>query len=367
MQDLNLAHGGRLTIDLGKLAANWRLLAKRCAPAPCAAVIKADAYGLGLDRIARALVRAGAKTLFVAHLSEGVRARAVAKDVQIFVLNGLTPDTEHLYPAYDLIPVLGSLPELERWGAFCLAQNSDMPAALHFDTGMNRHGFSLSEIATVKATAKYMNIKLILSHFTQAEQPEAPQNTRQIADFAKVRAAFQDVPASLANSSGIFLNEQPFYNMARSGYALYGGNPTPYAQNPMQSVVTLEVYIQQVRYIEAGAQVGYGSLWTAKRVSRLGLLSLGYADGLPRSAKNTDQEAGTVFYIDGIPCPVVGAISMDMTVIDITDSPKATVGSCVEIIGQHQGLDQLGAAAGTIGYEILTRLGRRFNRTYLEG
>ena len=366
MQDLNAAHGARLTIDVRKLVANWRFLAEKVAPAQCAAVIKADAYGLGLERVARALVRAGAKTLFVAHLSEGVRARAVAKDVQIFILNGLAPDTEHLYPAYDLIPVLGSLPELERWGAFCIAQNSHMPAALHFDTGMNRHGFSLSEIAPVKAIAKYMNIQLILSHFTQAEMPDVPQNARQMADFAMLRGAFPDFALSLANSSGIFLKDRPYYDMVRPGYALYGGNPTPYTQNPMKDVISLSATLRQIRQIEAGAQVGYGSLWTAKRPSRLGLLSLGYADGLPRAAKGTDAKTGAVFYIHGQPCPVVGGISMDLTVIDVTDAPQAEAGSEVEIIGPHQSLDQLGAAAGTIGYEILTRLGRRFERTYLD-
>ena len=361
---LAAAHGARLTIDLPKLVANWRFLAKRVAPALCAAVVKADAYGLGLEPVVAALTKAGCQTFFVAHLAEGARARAVSPETKIYILNGLPPNSESFYQEHNLTPVLGSLAELAQWTAFC--QEKHLPAALHFDTGMNRHGFAPSDVAQVKSRILGLDICLVLTHLTEAEMPDAPSNARQIADFAAIRAAFPTVPASLANSSGIFLPQQPYLDLARPGYALYGGNPTPYTANPIQNVICLEATIRQIRFIETGDQVGYGSLWKAKRPSRLATLSLGYADGLPRAAKGTDARVGAHFYVNGKPCPVIGGISMDLTMIDVTDAPEAALGAVVEIIGPHQSVDQLGAISETIGYEILTRLGQRFARTYLE-
>ncbi len=351
------AHGARLTIDLGAIVANWRILAVR-GGAPCAAVVKADAYGCGIGRVGPALWAAGCRTFFVAHLSEGVAARAVLPEAAIYVLNGLLPGTLAAYAAHGLRPVLGSVAEMADWASFSAGFR---PAALHVDTGMNRLGLPVPEALELAGTPGIAacGIDLLLSHFVSAEKPEDPVNARQIADFARVRAAYPGVLASLANSSGVFL-EGAGHDLLRPGYALFGGNPRPGSINPMRPVVRLEALIAQVRAVEAGATAGYNGRWTAPAPSRLATLSLGYADGFPRAISGRGQAL-----VGGVPCPILGLVSMDLIILDVTAAPAAERGATAVLIGDSLDIDTVGQAAGTIGYEILTGLGSRYVRTYV--
>jgi alanine racemase len=362
-----------LSIDLDALKANWRLLADRVAPAACGAVVKADAYGLGIEQAVPALARGGCRIFFVAHLTEGVRARAAVREagfddaIDIYLLHGLQPGL-HIHPdyaAYRLLPVLGSRPELEAWS---LAGAG--PCALQIDTGMNRIGLAAEALAGLSpGLLDRSGAVLLMSHFVSAEEPWSPLNTGQIERFEAVQAvAFPGLPASLANSSGIFLPQQPFYDLVRPGYALYGGNPCPGQPNPMRPVIRLDAGILQTREIGAGESVGYNSRWTASRPTRLATIGVGYADGVPRGARSVGTGDGPVALVGGVRCPWVGRVSMDLSIIDVTDAPPDATGpgALVELIGSTNTVDDFGAQCGTIGYEILTGLGGRYSRVYVE-
>lgn len=353
------AHGGRLTVDLGAIAENWRRLGARAPGIPCAAVVKADAYGCGLGPVASALWTAGCRTFFVAHLGEGVAARAVLPEAAIYVLNGLCPGSAAACREHALRPVLGSEEELREWAGFAHGAH---PAALHVDTGMNRLGLSVEEGLALAghAVIREAGIDLLMSHLVSAERPDEAVNARQLADFARLREGFPGLPASLANSSGVFLGVGAHHDLLRPGYALFGGNPTPGRENPMRPVVRLEAPILQVRTVEAGTSVGYNGLWTAPARRRLATLSLGYADGYPRSASNRGRAL-----VGGVSCPILGLISMDLVILDVTDAPEAARGVPATLIGDDLGIDAVGEAAGTIGYEVLTSLGSRYVRDYI--
>jgi alanine racemase len=359
---------GRLTIDLGALAGNWRELQRRAAPGRCAAVIKANAYGIGVSEAAPALWDAGARVFFVAHLSEGFAARGVLPaEARIYVLNGLESGADPKdYAEHCLAPVIGDEEELERWSAFAAGRGRASPSALHLDTGMNRLGFeSLAQLRAAMAThGASSGADLLMSHFVSSEIPGDPINEAQIKLFEAARAAFPRLPASLANASGIFLPSRPIYDLVRPGYALYGGNPTPGRPNPMRRVVTLTAAIQQTRWIEAGMTCGYNGQWTAKRPTRLATLLIGYADGLPRGAGATDSRPGAEVAVAGRRCPLVGRVSMDLAIADVTDLPEDAVraGDAVEFFGPTIGLDDFAARSGTIGYHLLTSLGPRYRR-----
>jgi alanine racemase len=366
---------GVLSIDLAALADNWRALARRAAPAGCAAVIKANGYGLGIEVVARALYRAGCRTFFVAHISEGRRARAVLPqaDARLYVLNGLQngADPEADYAALRLAPVIGGTEEFARWAAFAATRAAPPPSALHLDTGMNRLGFdSLEDLRAATARGGGTGgADLLMSHFVSSEAAGDPLNAVQIARFEEARAAFRSLPASLANSSGMFLAARPFFDLARPGYALYGGNPTPGAANPMRPVVTLDVAIQQTRWIEKGESCGYNSQWTARRRTRLATLLAGYADGLPRGAGAVDGRAGAEVVIAGRRCPLVGRMSMDLCIADVTDLPEdeGRPGDLARFLGEEIGIDEFASRSGTIGYAVLTSLGARYARRVVEG
>jgi alanine racemase len=365
---------GILTVDLTALADNWRSLSQRAAPARCAAVVKADAYGVGLEEAALVLHAAGCRNFFVAQLSEGSRARAAlgpTREASLYVLNGLQAgaDPKADYLDHDLAPVIGSEEELARWATFAERQSAPPSCAIHIDTGMNRLGFASLD-ALRKALDRHkretLGIRLLMSHFVSAEAPDDPINAIQVARFDEARAAMRAIPASLANCSGLFLAQHPFYDLVRPGYALYGGNPTPGAENPMKPVVTLEIAIQQTRWIEAGESVGYNQQWTAKRRTRLATLLAGYADGLPRGAGATDGRPGAEVAITGRRCPLVGRMSMDLCIADVTDLPAdiPLFGASAQIVGDVIGIDEFASRSGTIGYHLLTSLGRRYHRTY---
>ncbi|ACA17034.1 alanine racemase [Methylobacterium sp. 4-46] len=358
-------HGARLTINLRALAANWRRLAEEAAGAECAAVIKADAYGTGIDRAGPALWRAGCRTFFVAHLSEAERARAALPEAVIYVLNGLPPGSAPAYRDRALRPVLGSREEIEEWAAFCRARGERLPAALHVDTGMNRLGLSPDEALALAGGAALEDVaaSLLVSHLVSAEVPGDAVTARQVADFARVAAAFPGLTASLGNSAGTFLGARARHEMVRPGYALYGGNPRPGGPNPMRPVVRLDATILQVRDVPPGATAGYNARWTAPGPRRLATLSLGYADGYPRAGSGRAEAV-----VAGRRCPVVGTISMDLVILDVTDAPPeaARRGARATLIGEGLDIDEVGQRAGTIGYEILTNLGRRSERAYID-
>jgi alanine racemase len=337
-------------------------------------VVKADAYGIGIEPAVTALAKAGCRTFFVAHLSEAVRARAVAPEATVYVLNGLLPGTSEIYAEHGLSPVLGSHDELAEWAGFRRGGgDAARKAALHVDTAMNRLGLwpgeGLSLARERRSDVEAAGIGLVMSHFAASEDEADPSSARQMAAFAEIAAAFPGIPASLKNSSGHFLKGCPSYDLTRPGYALYGGNPTPGKPNPMQPVVGLEARIIQLREVEDGTKVGYNGRWTAKGRRTLATICLGYADGYPRNASSTDGAAGGAALVAGRPCPFVGSVSMDLIIIDVTDAPAdaARRGAPVTLIGGPLDLETVGAGARTIGYEILTGLGRRYQRRYVGG
>lgn len=324
-------------------------------------MVKADAYGCGQAAVAPALWAAGCRTFFVAHLGEAATLRRALPAAAIYVLNGLPPGAAPAYAAMDLRPVLGSVEEVSDWAAFARRAR---PAALHVDTGMNRLGLPVPEALALADDPRIAaaGIDLVMSHLVSAELPGEAVNARQIADFARVRAAFPGLAASLANSSGVFLGSRAHHDLLRPGYALFGGNPTPGAANPMRPVVRLDATILQLRHVAAGAQAGYNGRWTAPGPRRLATLSLGYADGYPRAASGRGHAL-----VGGVACPILGLVSMDLIILDVTGAPAAGRGAVATLIGDALDLDTVGRAAGTIGYEILTGLGSRYVRTYIGG
>jgi alanine racemase len=361
--------GGVLSIDLSALIANWRELGARAAPAECGAVVKADGYGCGIAPVSAALAKAGCKTFFVADLAEARSVRRMAPAATIYVLDGLAPGSAEAFAETDLRPVIGSLPELAEWREFRAGTGWRGGAALHVDTGMNRLGLAPEEAAQVAArSGPESDLALLMSHFACAEEPGHPLNARQMAEFREIRALFPDVSASLANSSGIFLGPDAHHDLVRPGVALYGANPTPGHLNLMRTVVRLEARIVQLREIAAGETVGYGARWTAQRPTRLAILAVGYADGVPRAAGACGTKPGAEAIISGRRCPLAGRISMDLLAVDVTDLPEDIPrrGDFAALLDEEIGVDELASHAGTIAYEILIRLGRRYRRVYVE-
>lgn len=355
-----------LTIDLDALADNWRTLAGLAAPAECAAVVKANAYGLGIAHAAPALWRAGARTFFVALLEEGVHLRAVLPEATIYVLGGLLPGTEAAFEAHGLRPVLGSLPEIADWAAH--ARGAERPAAIHVDTGMNRLGITVDEALTLGAAGVGFRPSLIMSHLACADTPGHPLTPRQLERFSRAAAAFPGVRASLANSAGVQSGPDFRFDLVRPGIALYGGAAIA-GRAPLKPVVRLEVPIIQVRQGLPGDSVGYGAAQRLSRDSRIAVLSLGYADGFHRAFGSADGRPGADAMIAGHRCPLVGRISMDLVTVDVTDLPPDAVqrGQRAVLLGDGIGVDELAAHGGTIGYEVLTGLGARYRRLYVGG
>jgi alanine racemase len=360
--------GGTLTIDLKAIEANWRALAHELLTVECAAVVKANAYGLGLEPVTAKLVQAGCKTFFVADLAAARSVRSRARDATIYVLDGFTPDWGDGFVEINARPVINSATELAEWDAFTSAHGWQGGAALHVDTGMNRLGISPEEAAALAPRAQTENhgIALLLSHLACAEKHDHPLNAIQLQLFRELHMLYSGISASLVNSAGIFLGRSAHFDLGRPGAALYGVNPTPGRPNPMQSVVELTGRILQLRSVARDATVGYGATWTAKRPSRIAVVALGYADGLMRAGSGTDERPGGAAIVAGKRCPIVGRISMDLVCLDVTDLPDGAVhrGDQATLIGGEITVDDVAAAAGTIGYEILTRLSPRCQLVY---
>jgi len=362
------AVNGILTVDLNALAANWRKLEKTAVPAECSAVIKANAYGCGIEPVARVLSRAGCKTFFVATLDEAAAARAAVPSAALYVLDGFAQNTGEAYAKIDAKPVIGDLNELAEWDVFCRRTQWAGGAAIHIDTGMQRLGLTVAEAQGLipRINAGDHGISLVMSHLACAENLNHPMNAKQLAAFRETASAFAGVPASLSNSSGIFLGSPFHFDMVRPGAALYGVNPTPEADNPMQPVVELKARVVQIRDVERGESVGYGGIWTARRPTRLTIVSAGYADGYFRAASSNDGTRGAEVMVAGKRCPVAGRISMDLMAVDVTDLEKNAVrrSQMVTLIGEGITIDELAHHFGTIGYEVLTSLGLRYARIY---
>ncbi|MEZ5789164.1 MAG: alanine racemase [Xanthobacteraceae bacterium] len=359
--------GGVLTIDLEAIAANWRALADQVQPAECAAVVKADAYGCGLREVAAALAATGCETFFVAHLHEARIVRDVAPDAAVYVLNGIPPDGARQFADVRARPVIGSMPELLEWDAFCSVNNWTGGAALHFDTGMNRLGLPIEEAPALSSRMKMPKhgISLLMSHLACADTPDHPLNARQIQVFGELQMMFREVPASLANSSGIFLGPAAHCEIVRPGAALYGINPTPAADNPMRQVVNLKGRIVQVRQVSRGDSVGYSATWTATQETRVAIVSVGYGDGYLRAGAALSGEQ-PVAIVAGKRCPVIGRISMDLLAIDVRAVPEKSVrrGDFATLLGDGIDVDELARFGDLIGYEVLTSLGRRYHRVW---
>ena len=361
--------GGVLTIDLAAVESNWRKLAGMTLPVECAAVVKADGYGCGLEQVTARLYKAGCKTFFAADLGEGRRARAVAPEAVIYVLNGAFPDTGRAFADANLRPVINSTTELAEWDAFVAINDWRGGAALHVDTGMNRLGLPVEDGMAIASRMKSANhgITLLMSHLACAETPEHSLNEKQIRLFRELRIAYRGVPSSLANSSGIFLGGTVHCDVLRPGGALYGANPIPGKKNPMSPVVELKGRIVQVRQGKKGETVGYGAAFTIARPSRLAIVAVGYADGYVRAAGAAKGKPAAELIVAGRRCPVVGRISMDLLAVDVSDLPDraARHGDFATLIGGELSLETVAAASGTINYEVLTSLGRRYHRHYI--
>src|SRR5881392_412282 len=362
---------GVLTVDLDAIVANWRKLEKAAVPAECAAVIKADAYGCGVDPVARALAAAGCKTFFVATVDEARAARAAMPSATIYALDGIFQNCGDAFAKIDCKPVIGDLNELDEWDVFCRRSGWAGGAAIHIDTGMNRLGLSITEAQGIipRINAGDHGITLVMSHLACAEALNHPLNAKQLATFREIVSLFTGVPASLSNSSGVFLGPHFQFDLVRPGAALYGINPTPEADNPMQPVVDLKARIVQIRNIERGDTVGYGGTWTARRPTRLAIVSAGYADGYFRAASSNDGTRGAEVVVAGKRCPIAGRVSMDLMAVDVTDLPDKTArrGHMVTLLGEGITVDELAHHFGTIGYEVLTSLGKRYARIYRGG
>ncbi|MAU22227.1 MAG: alanine racemase [Martelella sp.] len=366
----------RLTVDLSAIVSNWRTMRALSGTARTGAVVKADGYGLGIEDVGEALYEAGAADFFVAVPEEGATLRRFAPDARIFVLSGMWPGTEAMFFENGLVPVLASEEQLAFFFA-AIADYGDYPCALQVDTGFNRLGLSHDEalrLAADDARPASFSPVLVLSHLACGDDAAAPMNREQLARFRDVANAFEGVEASLSASAGILLGADYHFELTRPGIALYGGDSAPGASKKLQPAATAEARIIQTRFAKKGENVSYGATQQLARDSRLAIVSAGYADGYLRAKSGTGVPlrdavpAGGMGFIAGHRVPILGRITMDMTIFDITDLPESAVraGDYVELFGPNIALDDAAAAAGTIGYELLTSLGLRYNRRYIQ-
>ncbi len=361
--------GAVLSIDLAALSANYKTLAAKAGKATCGAAVKGNAYGLGIGPVSQALWQAGCRHFFVARPKEGEELRALLPEAVIYVLDGLFPGQAEFYAKLDLRPALISIEEAREWVAFGRQYGRALPCSLHVDTGINRLGLTMEAFHALtldKTMMRDLNVSLLMSHLACADDPGHPLNEQQLKRFRAVRAMLPDVPASLSNSSGIYLGKPYAHDLVRPGIALYGGNPVAGKKNPMKAVAILEGTVLQVRDVKKGETVGYSATWKAPRDSRIAILGAGYKDGVPRHLSSRAKDGPAQVSINGKRCPIIGRISMDMMAADVTALKPATVakGTRAEIFGNRISIDEAAGWAGTISYELLTRLGSRYARVY---
>lgn len=374
--DWPIHSNGRLTVDLDAIVGNWKKLAAKSDHGQCAAVVKADAYGLGAERVGKALYAAGCRDFFTATISEGIFMRKVAKDARIYIFNGFNPAAESDYRRHHLTPVINSPIGIADWLS---KPRRTMRCGLHIDTGMNCLGLTAEEFLTLAnepRALRQLNPELVISHFACADEPDHPLNATQIKAFRERSALFPDARKSLANSAGIFLGGQTNFDLLRPGISLYGGDAVNNVKNPMKPVVRLEGRILQIKQAKKGETVGYGAPEKLKRDTTVAVIGIGYADGFHRQAsgagtlfRNKTMSPGGMAMIGKHKVPILGRVSMDLMTVDVTDIPARTLARTewIDLINKDIRVDDLAAAAGTIGYEILTSLGRRYERVYVGG
>jgi alanine racemase len=358
----------RLTIDLDAIAANWAILKAQTAHGRAAAVVKADGYGLGLEKVARRLAADGCETFFVAHLDEGLALAALFgpnRHQRIVIMNGLLPGQEAVHAEAGLWPSLNDLGQIERWRTFCAAREASLPAVLHCDTGMSRTGLDRKEAEILIAEPERLagiDLRFLMSHVACADTPGHPKNADQRDRFADLAARLPRTAegAMLAASSATFLGPEWHFDWIRPGVCLYGARPNTQIENPMRPVASLEADILQIRQIDAPETVGYGAGHRVEGPTRIATIAVGYADGFLRYLSDRAKA-----WVGDVEVPVVGRVSMDLVTIDVTALPGLEPGAAITLLGPHQGIDDLADQAGTIGYEILTSLGARYRRTYL--
>jgi len=351
---------GVLTVDLDALARNYRALRTTAAPAECAAVIKANAYGLGVEPVARRLFAEGCRRFFVASTGEGMELRGILPESVIYVFEGVPAEREEALLAANLTPVLNSLEQIRRWRAAAPGQAS----VVHIDTGLSRLGLSAAEVEQVgrEGLLDELDLEYVITHLACADEPSNRLTGQQLERFDALRGKLPDAKTSIGSSPGILLDVACRGDLVRPGIALYGGNPFVSGENPMEPVVTLEGVILQIREVTEKVTVGYGATHVTEPLARLATVGVGYADGYPRVLSNRG-----VAWLAGTQVPVVGRVSMDLLTLDVSAVPpeQARPGALVELIGPNVLLEDVARAAGTINYEILTGLGRRWERRYV--
>jgi alanine racemase len=367
MREAEDFEAARLTVRLPAIVANYRTYRRTAGPTVVAAVVKADAYGLGAAAVAPALAAAGCDSFFVARLQEGIALRALVPGARIFVLDGAAPDAVPALLSHRLTPALNSLSDIAVWGAAAAASKTNLDAVIHVDTGMNRLGLPADELAILSGEHARrlagLSLVLVMSHLACADDggPQAAMNAVQLSRFKQALAMLPPAPASLAASSGTMLGMDYHFDLVRPGVALYGANPQAGRPNLMQTAAVVTAKVLQVRRIDSGQTVGYAATFRAKRPTMIATVALGYADGIPRTASNKGVAA-----IHGLRAPFAGRVSMDLITLDVTDlAQPPSPGDDMEILGDTITLEDAAAAAGTNPYEILTRL-RRMPRHYLE-
>lgn len=355
-----------LTIDLDAIAQNYRdLRLTHLSRGTCAAVVKADAYGLGARRVAPALYEAGCRAFYVAHLGEAVAVREALQDpaASVYVLGGLFANEIAEFRHAGIVPVLNDLDQIELWSGEARKAGQTLPAVIHIDTGMSRLGLSPKEAARLSAEPGRLaglQIHFWMSHLACADEPDHPLNREQLNLLKAMTGKLPPAPVSFANSSGIFLGREYHLDQSRPGCALYGINPIPGRPNPMRQVARLDAKILQIRTIDHPRTVGYGATHRAAGPTRVATIAAGYADGWLRSLSNRGFAV-----VNGVKVPFIGRVSMDLITIDVTSLPGLNPGDPVELMGNHLTPDDVADLAGTIGYEVLTRLGSRFHRRYI--
>lgn len=355
-----------IIIDLDALGHNYRTLCAHLRKGTlCAAVLKANAYGMGIKEAALRLYAEGCRHFFLAHLPEAIELKAfVGEDSFIYVLNGLRRGDEEVYVHYNLIPVLSDPLQIHVWNTFCQAKGKQLKAALHFDTGINRTGIAEAVAEGLGVLqVSHMEIVCILSHLACAYQATHPMNETQRIIFEGLKKRFPFALASFASSGGFFLNQSYHFDMIRPGIALTGcRSANPHGEYVLKPVLKAYAQVLQIKDIPPGASVGYDSTFIASKASRIAILGVGYADGYFRSLSNRGE-----VYFEGYKLPLMGRVSMDMTTIDITELPvnKIGIGSWVELFGDHLWADKVAEKAGTVSWELFSRLGPRFERFYV--
>lgn len=365
LQDSLSNSGPVLTVDLGAIKHNYGFLRQMVAPSVCAAVVKADAYGLGMEEVSQALYDAGCRDFFVAWPEEAIGLRAVLKDARIFVLHGPVAGSAPELAAHNIIAVANHLGQLSEWSNTAHKLQKKLPVALHVDSGLNRLGMPWGEVQKLGATPDLLgglDLQLIMSHLAIPALVNNPMNASQLKAFHRALKTLPKAPASLAASSGSFIGRDYLFDMVRIGSSIYGMNPIPNKPNPMRAVTRLEFPVLQVQEIPVGETVGYGCTFKADRPTRIATLGGGFSDGYMRSLSNS----GTIWLGD-YRAPVVGRVSMDLITIDVTDMPLHLVqpGQMVSVLNEHYTVNHLAGEARTRTTEILCGLGRKPKRRYI--